>query len=161
MVAMKEAYEEKIRALIEPAIEAEGMELILSECLMMKGRWIVRLYVDKPGKVTIDDCSVVSQLVGDILDVHDVPPAAYTLEVSSPGLNRPLARDKDFVKYCGQRVSIQTMVKIDGIRNFRGVLVDYVDKDGQKALLLEVEGKSCTIPRKAILNAHLEYDFKE
>jgi ribosome maturation factor RimP len=159
MVAMKEAYEEKIRALIEPAIEAEGMELILPECLMMRGRWIVRLYIDKPDGVTIDDCSVVSQLVGDILDVHDVLPAAYTLEVSSPGLNRLLARDKDFIKYRGQCVSIKTMMKIDGTRNFRGVLVDYIDKDGQKELLLEVGGKSCTIPRQAILNAHLEYGF--
>lgn len=161
MVAMKDAYEEQIRVLIEPIIEAEGMELILTECLAMKSRWVVRLYIDKPGGVTIDDCSFVSQMVGDILDVHDIPPVAYTLEVSSPGLDRPLYRDKDFLKYRGQNVKIKTAEKIDGIRNFQGLLVDYVEHEGNKTLLLKIGDKTCYIPRKAVLSAKLEYNFKE
>ena len=161
MTTAKEIYEEKIRALIEPVIEAEGMDLILCECVMMKPRWIVRFYIDKPGGVTLDNCSTISHLVGDILDVHDEPPTAYTLEVSSPGLNRPLARDKDFLLYRGRHVNIKTNVKIDGMRNFRGVLVDYIDRDGKKALLISVGERSITIPREAIHNAHLEYDFNE
>ncbi len=161
MVDTKEAYEEKIRALIDPAVEAQGMELILVECLRMKTRWIVRLYIDKPGGVTIDDCSDISHQAGDILDVHDVPPAAYTLEVSSPGLNRPLSRDKDFLAYRGQQISIKTSIKIEGMRNLRGLLVDFVDEDGRKTLQLEVGGKTCHIPRAVVLDAHLEYNFNE
>jgi ribosome maturation factor RimP len=158
---MMEAYEEKIRGLAEAPIAAEGMELILAECLKMKTRWTVRLYIDKPGGVTIDDCSVISHLVGDILDVHDVPPGAYTLEVSSPGLNRPLARDRDFLKYRGRGIRVKTREKIEGSRNFCGILTDYLEVDGRKVLLLEVGGTSRTIPREAVLHAHLEYEFTE
>jgi len=160
VIDTKDTYEEKIRELIEPVLEAEGMELILAECLRMKTRWVVRLYIDKPEGVTIDDCSDVSHLVGDILDVHDLPPAAYTLEVSSPGLNRPLVKDQDFIKYRGRQVTVKTSAKIDGVRNFRGVLADYIDEGGKKALLLEVGGKSFTIQREMVQSAHLEYDFK-
>ena len=158
---MKEATEKKIMDLAGPAVEVEGMELILVECVMMKTRWIVRLFIDKPGGVPIDDCSRISHLVGDILDVHDLPPAAYTLEVSSPGLDRPLVRDKDFREYRGRRVRVKTRIKIDGTRNFRGVLQDYVEADGGNALLIEAGGKTFTIPREAVLQAHLEYEFKE
>ncbi|MDD5170803.1 MAG: ribosome maturation factor RimP [Syntrophales bacterium] len=161
MFETKESYEDKIKALAEPAIEAEGMELILAECLIMKSRWVVRLYVDKPGGVTLDDCSDVSHLVGDILDVHDVLPVAYTLEISSPGLDRPLARDKDFLSYRGQRVNIKTKTKIDGVRNFQGILMDYVDENGEKVLIVDVQGKSVRISRQDVLHAHLEYDLKE
>ena len=160
MIGAKRQYEERIRELVEPAIEAEGMELILPECLMMEGRWIIRLYIDKPAGVTVDDCSTVSYLVGDILDVHDVLPASYTLEVSSPGLNRLLARDKDFLTYRGRNVTVKTDVKIDGVRNFKGVLTDYVDQAGKKVLIVEVRGKSYCVPREAVVSAHLDFDFK-
>ncbi|MDQ5984675.1 MAG: Ribosome maturation factor RimP [Syntrophus sp. SKADARSKE-3] len=160
MIGAKRQYEDRIRELVEPAIEAEGMELILAECLMMEGRWIIRLYIDKPEGVTIDDCSTVSYLAGDILDVHDVLPVSYTLEVSSPGLNRLLARDKDFLTYRGRNVVVKTDVKIDGVRNFKGILTDYVDEAGKKLLIMEVRGKSYSIPREAVISAHLEYDFK-
>ena len=160
MIGTKETYEESIRNLAEPAIEAERMELVLAECLIMKSRWTVRLYIDKPGGVTLEDCSEVSHLVGDLLDVHDVLPVPYTLEISSPGLDRPLARDKDFLKYRGQSVNIKTKTKIDGMKNFRGVLVDYIDEDGKKALLVSTGGKSYHIPRETVLHAHLEYDLK-
>lgn len=160
MVATKEAYEERILALTEPVLDAEGMELILAECLIMKSRWVVRLYIDKPGGVTIDDCASVSHLVGDILDVNDVLPVAYTLEVSSPGLNRPLARDKDFLQYRGSRVTIKTNAKIEGIRHFRGVLIDYILEGDRKTLRVEVGQSIFSIPREAVTSAHLEGDLK-
>mgnify|MGYP003820911149 CR=1 FL=1 len=159
MVETKEAYEEKIRCLVEPAVEAEGMELVLASCLMMKGRWVVRLYIDKPEGVTIDDCAVVSQLVGDILDVHDALPVAYTLEVSSPGLDRPLVRDKDFLAYRGRRVTVTTFAKIDGSRHFRGILVDYREEKDEKTLWLDVGGQTCAIPRQAVQSARLDPEW--
>ena len=149
------AYEEKIRELAEPVVEAEGMELILVECLKMKSRWMVRLYLDKEGGVTLDDCAVVSNQLGDILDVQDVPPGTYTLEVSSPGLDRPLDRDRDFLKYRGAEVSVRLDEKLDGSRNFRGILVDFVDDEGGKVLLLDVMGTIRRIPRDKVIKAHL------
>jgi ribosome maturation factor RimP len=149
------AYEEQIRTLAEPVVEAEGMELILVECLKMKSRWVVRLYLDKEGGITLDDCAAVSNQLGDILDVHDVPPGPYTLEVSSPGLDRPLDRDRDFLKYRGAVVSVRLEEKLDGSRNFRGKLVDFVDESGGKMLVIDVMGTIHCIPRDKVIKAHL------
>jgi ribosome maturation factor RimP len=152
-------YRGKIRQLIEPVIESEGMEIIDVECLKMKFRWLVRIYIDKEGGVTIDDCSEISKQVGDILDVYDVLPGSYTLEVSSPGLDRPLTRDKDFIKYRGSAVRIKTIEKLDGAKNFHGMLVDYLEEDGRKTLIVDVSGKSFHIPRDLVAKAHLVYEF--
>ena len=151
------AYEEKIRELAEPVLEAEGMELILVECLKMKSRWMVRLYLDKEGGITLDDCAAASNQLGDILDIQDVPPGPcpYTLEVSSPGLDRPLDRDRDFLKYRGAEVSVRLDEKFEGSRNFHGKLVDLVDEGGGKVLLLDVMGTIRRIPRDKIVKAHL------
>jgi len=152
-------YEKKIKDLIEPLIEAEGMELILVECHRMKTRSLVRLYLDKEGGITVDDCAAISNQVGDVLDVYDLPPGPYTLEVSSPGLNRPLSRDKDFLKFRGSEVSLRLEMKIEGARNFRGRLVDLVEEEGKKVVYIEVQGKMMRIPRELIKKAHLEYEF--
>ena len=152
-------YREKIRELIEPVIESEGMEIVDLECLKMKFRWLVRIYIDKEGGVTIGDCSEISKQVGDILDVYDVLPGSYTLEVSSPGLDRPLTRDKDFIKYRGSTVRIKTGEKLDGVKNFHGILIDYLDENGRKTLIVDVSGKIYHIPRDLVVKAHLVYEF--
>ena len=151
--------ESKIRELAEPLIEAEGMELICAECLRMKSRWLVRIYIDREGGVTIDDCETISNQLGDVLDVNDVPPGQYTLEVSSPGLDRPLERDKDFIRYKGARVLIKTDEKIEGTKNFHGKLMDYVEENGQKIVVLDVSGMIRRIPRERVTKARLEYEF--
>jgi len=152
-------YREKIMQLIEPVIESEGMEIIDLECLKMKYRWLVRIYIDKERGVTINDCSEISKQVGDVLDVYDVLPGAYTLEVSSPGLNRPLTRDKDFIKYRGSTVRIKTGEKLDGVKNFHGILNDYLDENGMKTLIVDVSGKVYHIPRDMVVKAHLVYEI--
>jgi ribosome maturation factor RimP len=101
-------YREEIIGLVEPVIESEGLELVELECLRMKTRWLVRIFIDREGGSTIDDCTAISHQVGDLLNVHDLPPGPYTLEVSTPGLDRPLTRDKDFEKYRGSKVRIRT-----------------------------------------------------
>jgi len=156
---VQRAYEDRIRELAEPVVEAEGMELILVECLRMKSLWMVRLYLDKEGGATLDDCAEISNQLGDILDVNDIPPGQYTLEVSSPGLDRPLHRDKDFLKYRGANVCIRIDEKLDGIRNFRGKLVDFVDEDGKSMVVLDVLGAIRRIPRDRIVRARLEYEL--
>jgi ribosome maturation factor RimP len=159
MADMSLPYQEKIRQLIEPVIESEDMEIIDVECLKMKFRWLVRIYIDKEGGVTVGDCSEISKQVGDILDVYDVLRGSYTLEVSSPGLDRPLTRDKDFIKYRGSTVRIKTGEKLDGVKNFHGKLNDYLDENGAKTLIVDVSGKIYRIPRDMVVKAHLVYEF--
>ncbi|MFB3924664.1 MAG: ribosome maturation factor RimP [Syntrophales bacterium] len=152
-------YRDKIWALIEHVVASRGMELIEVECRRMKTRFLVRIFLDKEGGVTLDDCQEISHLAGDILDVHDIPPGPYTLEVSSPGLDRPLTRSKDFLKYRGRMVTIRTAEKLEGIRNFHGRLVDYIEEDARDVVTIEVEGKIYRIPRDMIVKANIEYEF--
>lgn len=153
------SYNDELRRLIEPLLESENMELIDIECLKMKSRWLVRIYIDKDGGVTINDCSEISKQAGDLFDVHDLPPGPYTLEVSSPGLDRPLTRDKDFIKYLGHKVHVKVAEKIEGIKNFHGELIDYRDEHGKKILIIDVSGKAYRIPRDVVTKARLEYEF--
>jgi len=159
MTEANRTYKEKIRELIEPVLGDEHLELVEVECLRMKTRWMVRIFMDKIGGVTLEDCTEISHQVGDILDVHDIPPGPYTMEVSSPGLDRPLARDKDFLKYRGSKVCVRVDQKIDGIKDFRGDLIDYLDENGRKFLMVDVAGKTYRIPRDLVVKAHLEYEF--
>jgi ribosome maturation factor RimP len=152
--------EQQIRELAEPVLASVGLELVQVECLKMKARWVVRIYMDrKEGGVTLDDCALISNQLGDLLDVHDVPPGPYTLEVSSPGLDRPLQRDKDFLKYRGSRINLRVKEKIDGRRHFCGVMTDYEDGEGGKVLVVTVGGKTYRIPREAMVKANLVYEL--
>jgi len=154
---LRKTYENRIWEIAEPAIQSEGMELVCVECLQMKSRWLVRLYIDRDEGVTIDDCALISDHIGDLLDVNDVPPEAYTLEISSPGLDRPLVKDEDFIRFIGSRVIIQAEYKIDGIKNFKGILKDYhLGEDGGKTIVLDLSGKIFTVPRDAVVKANLE-----
>ncbi|MCX5849477.1 MAG: ribosome maturation factor RimP [Deltaproteobacteria bacterium] len=146
---------EKIRQLAEPVVASEGMELIHVECIKMHSRWIIRLFLDKEGGVTLDDCTNISNQLGDIFDIRDVIKGAYTLEVSSPGFDRPISRDQDFVKYKGSRVNIKTNVKIEGVKNFHGILVDYIKDGGQEMVLIDIAGKIYRIPLPDVAKANL------
>ena len=150
-------YREKIWELTEAILTAEGMELVEAECLRMPSRWLVRIFMDKEGGVTLDDCSEISQQLGDVLDVHDVPPGPYTLEVSSPGLDRPIVKDSDFVKYRGSMVDIRLREKVAGVKHFKGKLLDYIEEDEQKLLIVDISGTACRIPRRMVVKAFLVY----
>ena len=159
MESSYQTYKEKIIALVEPIIEAENMELVDVECHKMKSRWLVRLYIDKEGGVTIDDCADISYHVGDVLDVYNIPPGPYNLEVSSPGLDRPLVKDKHFLDYRGSRVKIRAHNVIEGKRNFRGTLVDFIQNGNGKTIIVDEEGSRYYIPRELVAKANLEYDL--
>jgi len=156
-VLRMQSHEEQIRQLAEPLLSSEGMELVLVECLKMQSRWLVRIYMDREGGVTVDDCARISNQLGDLLDVHDVPPGPYTLEVSSPGLDRPLDRDRDFLKYRGSRIRLRLGEKIEGRRNFCVDLLDYEDGSDGKVLVVQADGRTFRIPRRAVVKANLEY----
>lgn len=152
---MDNEIKEKIRQLAEPVVASEGMELIHVECIKMHSRWIIRLFLDKEAGITLDDCANISNQLGDIFDIREVINSAYTLEVSSPGLDRPISRDQDFVKYKNANVIVKTSEKIDGIKNFRGILTDFIEDAGQKLVLIEIAGKVYRIPRQDIVKANL------
>ena len=152
---MDDDVKEKIRQLAEPVVVSEGIELIHVECMKMHTRWIIRLFLDKENGVTLEDCANVSSQLGDIFDIRDLIKGAYTLEVSSPGFDRPLSRDQDFVKYKNSKVNIKTNVKIEGIKNFHGILLGYIEEVGQKLVLIDIAGKIHRIPKEDIAKANL------
>jgi ribosome maturation factor RimP len=146
---------EKIRQLAEPVVMFEGMELVHVECIKMHTRWIIRLFLDKEGGITLADCSNISNQLGDIFDIRELINGSYTLEVSSPGFDRPISRDDDFLKYRNSKVDIKTGVKIEGSKNFHGILVDFIEEGDRKFVLVEVAGKVYRIPRQDIVKANL------
>ncbi|MDZ4165616.1 MAG: ribosome maturation factor RimP [Smithellaceae bacterium] len=153
-------YDDGIRGLVEPVVESLGMELVDLECLWMNTRWLVRLYIDRTEGVTVDDCALISNQVGDILEVHNVPAEPFTLEVSSPGLDRPLSRDKDFVRYRGSRIKVKLDRSVEGSKNITGVLLDYLEEAQEdKTILLSVSDRSLKIPRSWVKKANLVYEF--
>ena len=111
----------------EPLCLDEGMELVFLEFRREAQGRVLRLYIDKEGGVTLDDCALISRQLSDILDVtiEDIGP--YSLEVSSPGVNRPIGRLEDYNRFKGQRVHIKTRQPIDGRKNYRGVLRGLID----------------------------------
>jgi len=155
---MTDDLKDKIWQLAEPVALSEGMELIHVECIKMHSRWVFRLFMDKEDGVTLDDCTAVSNQLGDILDVHDLARGPYTLEVSSPGLDRPISRDRDFERFKGAKIKIKTHVKIDGTKNFQGKLLDYIEEDGRKVIRIDVAGKISSIPKNEIAKANLTDD---
>jgi ribosome maturation factor RimP len=130
MVLQLEPLAKKVAELLEPHIERLGFELVMVEFRRGTRHSLLRLLVDKPGGgITLNDLERLSPILGDLLDVYDPVDGRYTLEVSSPGINRPLAKLKDFEAYRGQRVRIRTHQPRNGRKNFEGVLVE-VRPDG-------------------------------
>ena len=127
-MSKREQYEQTTETLLKPIIDAHGFELVDVEYVKEAGNWYLRAYIDKPGGITVDDCEVVSRAFSDILDEKDYIEDTYIFEVSSPGLGRPLKKEKDFARSIGEEVEIRTYRAIDRQKEFIGILVEY-DKD--------------------------------
>ena len=119
---------ERIREMAEPIVSGMGLELVDVEYRFESGRWVLRLYIDKEGGVTLDDCTRVSRELGVVLDVEDPIPHSYNLEVSSPGLDRPLRRVSDFLRFKGRKVRVRCIEPVGGRSNFTGTIEDVVDE---------------------------------
>ncbi len=146
----------RVRTLAEPILADAGLELVEVEFRREAHGWVLRVYMDKRGGVTLDDCQRISEELGDHLDVEDLIDHAYHLEVSSPGLDRPLTRDADFLSFAGKAARITTREAMDGQRNFRGRLAGL--RDG--AVLLDLDdGRRVAIPRGLIAKARLHPEF--
>ena len=127
-MSKREDYEQLTEKLLLPIIENYGFELVDVEYVKEAGNWYLRAYIDKSGGITIDDCEIVSRAFSDVLDEKDYIEDAYIFEVSSPGLGRPLKKEKDFVRSMGEEVEIRTYRAIDKQKEFIGILAGF-DKD--------------------------------
>ena len=146
---------ERVRAIADPLLVNEGMELVEVDYRREARGWVLRLTIDKEGGVTLDDCGRVSQQVGRELDVEDFISAPYVLEVSSPGLNRPLRSEKDFIKHCNRLIKLRTVDPINSRQQFKGKLLGVSNNQ----IELEMEEGIVQIPLAKIAKANLEIEF--
>ncbi|HHV29603.1 ribosome maturation factor RimP [Acetivibrio mesophilus] len=123
----KKGIEEIVTEIANPIVDRYSFELVDVEFIKEGSNWYLRIYIDKPGGITIDDCQIVSEEISDILDKKDPIPQSYFLEVSSPGLDRPLKKDSDFEKFIGELVEVKLFKPIEGKKIFEGELVGYRD----------------------------------
>lgn len=147
----------RIWELAAPIAKTEEMEIIDIELRPegTRGGRVLRLYLDKEGGPTVEDLSRVSRQLGELLDTHDVVPGAYTLEVSSPGINRPLKRPEHFARFVGKRIRVRTRDKIDGRRSFLGILQEVLNDQ----ITVKQEGAQYQIPFSMIEKSNYEHDW--
>ena len=124
----REQYEAKTEAFLLPVMEKHHFELVDVEYVKEAGTWYLRAYIDKEGGITVDDCEVINRELGDWLDQEDFIEDSYILEVSSPGLGRPLKKEKDFARSIGKEVDIKLYKAVEKQKDYTGVLEAY-DKD--------------------------------
>lgn len=154
-----QTIEARAQAVCEPLIAAEGLELLDVEFVREHGDWVLRLFIDNPGgAVGVEECSKASHAVDTALDVEDFIPQAYSLEVSSPGVNRPLKKLEHYQRVLGKKVRLKTFGPLGEPprKNFLGALKDV----SAEAVSVEVDGAGVfTIPLKDIAKANLEFEF--
>lgn len=143
-----------LRNLLEPAISAMGYELVGIEFQSSGKNALLRIYIDKEGGVGLDDCQRVSYQVSGVLDVEDPIPGRYTLEVSSPGLDRPLFTEEHFTRFAGRRVKVRLSTPLEGRRRFAGVLLGI--RSG--SVVVDEDGKEICLPLDRIEQARLVPD---
>jgi ribosome maturation factor RimP len=148
---------ERVHELAEQTAIDHGVELVHTEVAGPEGRPVVRVFIDKPGGVTHDDCSEVSHHLGTVLDVEDFIHSAYTLEVSSPGLERSLYKAADYERFAGYPAKIKSRVAIKGQRNFRGRIIGMA---GDSVVFDDRTSGRVKIPVTDIAKANLEIDVE-
>jgi ribosome maturation factor RimP len=161
---LQESILDKIQRLIDPILRDLDMELVDIEFKRGGKGWILRIFIDKEGGVTLDDCADVSREVGSVLDVEDVIDASYQLEVSSPGIERPLKKLQDYERFAGQMVKVKTFEKLDPDnrgqerKTFVGKLLG-LDAGRVKILQMDKKGGVVELSLDQIAKANLKYDF--
>ena len=155
-MSRREEYEQKAEELITPIVEANGFELVDVEYVKEAGNWYLRFYIDKEGGITVDDCEAVSRIFSDKLDELDFIEDAYIMEVSSPGLGRPLNNEKDYVRSMGKEVEIRTYRPINKEKEFYGILSAY---DESSVTITTEDQKEQTFEKADIALIRLAFDF--
>ncbi|MBI4640459.1 MAG: ribosome maturation factor RimP [Candidatus Tectomicrobia bacterium] len=145
-----------VEGLIRPVIDSEGMELVETEFVRDGGQWYLRVYIDKNEGVTLNDCEQVSRQISALMDIENLISEPYILEVSSPGLTRPLKGERDYKRFLGKLIQFFTETPFDGKRKFVGKLV----RCEESVATFELQGgRIVTLPLSSITRAHLEITF--
>ena len=154
-MSKREIYEAKTEAFLQPIVDEYGFELVDVEYVKEGANWYLRVYADKEGGINIDDCVLISRALEAKLDAEDFIEDAYILEVSSPGLGRPLKKEKDYLRSIGKSIDIKLYQAVEKQKEFTGILKEY-SKDH---IILEIDHEDMTFEMKGIANARLSLDF--
>ena len=155
-MARREEYESRTEQYLLPLMKKHGFELVDVEYVKEAGNWYLRAYIDKEGGIAVDDCEVISRQLSDWLDKEDFIDDSYILEVSSPGLGRPLKKEKDFARSIGKEVEIRLYRAQNKQKDFTGFLVDY----DEKTVTIEQEDETeLVFERSDIALIRLAFDF--
>ena len=152
----KESYESRVEKHLRPLMEAHGFELVDVEYVKEAGTWYLRAYIDKEGGIAVDDCEVISRALSDWLDKEDFIDDSYILEVSSPGLGRPLKKEKDFVRSMGKDVDVRLYRQLNKQKEFTGALSAY---DENTVTLTMEDGSQMVFEKPDIALIRLALDF--
>ena len=155
-MSKRETYETRTEELITPILERMNFELVDVEYVKEGGTWYLRAYIDKEGGITVNDCEAVAREMNEILDREDFVEDSYVFEVSSPGLGRPLKKEKDFKRSMGEQVEIKLYRAVDRQKDFTGALAAY---DENTVTIRYEDGSESTFDRKDIALIRLAFDF--
>ena len=155
-MARREEYESRTERFLLPLLAEHNFELVDVEYVKEGGNWYLRAYIDKVGGITVDDCEVISRTLSDWLDREDFIADSYTLEVSSPGLGRPLKKDKDFERSLGEAVELRLYKPRDKQKEFAGILKGY---DRETVTVETEDGREEVFARQELALIRLAFDF--
>lgn len=154
-MSKREDYENKAEEIVMPLITENNFELVDVEYVKEGSNWYLRFYIDKEGGITVEDCELVSRALSEKLDVKDFIQDAYILEVSSPGLGRPLKKPKDFERSIGKEVEVKLYKAINRQKEFEGTLKKYNENE----IVISVDNEELTFNIKDIALVRLAFDF--
>ena len=157
-MSRREEYEAKTEALLQPMVDERGFELVDVEYVKEGSNWYLRAFIDKPGGISIDDIEPISRELSEKLDQEDFISDAYILEVSSPGLWRPLKKDKDFVRSIGEEIEIHLYRAINKQKEFVGILKEFNKEENTFTVELE-DGEETVFNRADVALVRLTFDF--
>lgn len=145
----------QVEEMTKPIVESLQLELVEVEYVKEGANWYLRVYIDKPGGVDLDDCQAVSEQLDKLLDEKDPIPSSYILEVSSPGIERPLKKTADYERFAGNLINIKTFAPIDGKKSINGRLIGLEGNE----VILEIDGQQLNVPLERIASARLAIEF--
>ena len=155
-MSKRETYETRTEELITPILDRMNFELVDVEYVKEGGTWYLRAYIDKEGGITVNDCEAVAREMNEILDREDFVEDSYVFEVSSPGLDRPLKKEKDYIRSMGKEVEIRTYRAINREKEFYGILSAY---DENTVTIKTEDGTEMTFEKSDIALIRLAFDF--
>jgi ribosome maturation factor RimP len=154
-MSKRDNYEKITEELVMPLIEQNNFELVDVEYVKESSNWYLRIYIDKEGGISVDDCEIISRALSEKMDEKDFIDDAYILEVSSPGLGRPLKKDKDFIRSIGKEIEIKLYKAMNKQKDFEGTLKSYTKDE----VTIEVDGEEIKFLRSDIALIRLAFDF--